>query len=340
MSTLADLKRVTLRHLQLPADTGVLAASDVAEAVNAARRTVMQECGGLPPEPFSMDLTAGLADYALDRVTPLGRVTGVSVRQGAGGYPQTLRFLPASQAPYSEGTGVPRAWTLRIIAERAGGFGWDDITAVGTMGGPVIRLFPTPDTSVAGGLVIHAANGAGDLVEDTDTSALPLEVDSAACWLAASELAIDLSDDPSIAQKAGPLAATAERKTREARKALRNLYGGRSAIVPSVGFGSCAYDDLAYDWMVYDAPEADTVLPNRKRLIFTPETGASYATVDISRQPADPARFETALAFSGDLGFLSPPTFTTDGRAVTVSLSNGITFPAGDAVYLWYDAAS
>ena len=129
---------------------------------------------------------------------------------------------------------------------------------------------------------------------------------------------------------------------------MRNVYGGRSAIVPSVGFGDCGggfgfgsvEDRIVYDWMDYAAPEADTVLPNRKRLIFTPTPGGSYATVDISEHPADTARFETAQAFSGELGFLSPPTFTTDGKTVTVSLSNGITFSAGDAVYLWYDAAA
>lgn len=341
MSTLADLKRKVLRHLQLPTNTGVVDALTVREVVNTARRDVMRECGGMPPEPLTIDLTAGVSEYAIDRIAPIGRVTGLSVKSTATAYPNLLSFIPASQAPYALASGCPRVWTLKIVSERPGGFAVDEFAAVSAVGGPVIRLFPTPDTSVAGGLVIHCATGAGDLVNDTDTSALPVEVDDAACWLAASELAIDLSDDPSIAARADVLAGRAAKASRDARKALRQFFGGRTRMVPSVGFGDeSGYEPTDYDWMEYGAPQEATVLPNRRRKIFNPAVGAIFGTVDLSDHPADMTRTDTAMAICSTIGFIAGLTFSGDGRSATVVLEGGVTFSAGDAVYLWYDAVA
>lgn len=342
---LARLKSETLSHMGLSATSNVVDPDRLSECINAAIQDTWRECGGSAPEPLTLDLTAGQSDYPLDRVAPLDRVDGVLVRERVGGEPYRLRYLPASSTAWSEGTGRPCLYTVRLTGLRPGaaGFEPDSVSTVGYIGGPALRVLPAPDTTIAGGLIIETAGASGDLFSDTDTSPLPRDVLSAACWRAAAELALDYSDDPALAARVGTLGARADAALKSAQRAIRRMGGGMRPIVPAYGFNGCTPDndfgDYGREWLPDYATETD-MRDNRWRFDVVPTPGASSFTADISAYPADYTKARTAQAFSDQLGFLSPPTFATDGKTAMVGLAGGIVFPPNDIVFIYYDLAS
>lgn len=334
--TLADLKRKTLRHLE----GARVPAVDLLDAINTARRDVWREIGGPVSDTLTLDLVGGQRDYPLDAI-PVHAILSVSWRAGAAERPNRLKpmtprqLLDAVETYPQALTGAPRAWTLRPVTYRAGS-SMGGFPEPGRYAGPGVSLYPIPDGTVAGGLLLEVAGAAADLALDTDTSALTPEADEAACWLAAARLADDYSDDPTLAAKANRLEKRADIATEAARNALYDMDGGCGEFFNPDGFGDTpglgtAGGTVLTSVTVAPTPAVTTPVRRQTSATATSANGATEITIPLTEAVASDST-GGVMVFSDEQMFIRLYEVAPDRLSITARLRAGATFYGEDVV--------
>jgi hypothetical protein len=126
-----------------------------------------------------------------------------------------------------------------------------------------------------------------------------------------------------------------------ARTAVRDMDGGFRPLTPLNAYGrpDRARRLLTGGYAAMQTEDTSVSTERDRKVQATPTEGATALTINISAHPVISGRQDSAIAwYSG--GLIKSIFFSDDRGSVTVTLADGFTFPAGDTVFVYYQAES
>jgi hypothetical protein len=334
MATLLDLKNRVLGYLRrMPGDASI-PVEMLEDAINRARRDEWRRCGGPVPDSTTLNLVAGRRDYPV-----AGPVSSVSWKASASSPAARLTRQTPSQiirrwpdlTADEVVSGTPLYWTMRPVGDPNDleSVAWSALVAGSVLPAGVlsVSLWPAPDVSVTGGLIIEAAEPAAALSGDSAVSELPESVDAAACWKAALELVAFIGHEPEALQLAAFLKAQAVEAGRSAFADVMGLLADFTSIGPA------AYIGNDYQEWTTGASQMSTVERHILRASYTVTVTGETQRIPCSVEP-DPAGFVVVL--SQQQGLVTNA--VVNGAFIDVTADGGMTFYAGDVLVALYEA--
>lgn len=334
MATFADLKRQTLSYIRRMPDDASIPVTLLEGAINRQRREAWRKAGGQVPDTITLNVVSGRRDYPVT-----GPVAAVSYKSGStADTVRLIRLTPSAllnRYPRLPDTGVPEGIPECFVVRPTGdptsvdALVYDALLAPGASasGTISISLYPTPSASVTGGLLVDCEGPASELSGDDAVSELPEAVDTAACWMAALELLAFVSHEPEALQVAAYIKAQARDASAAAFEATMDLLAEWETIGPSVSMGVDPVGESTIDGSTF----TETLSVSASQSVSA--TVASV-TIDCSANP--PASGYAVAAFSVNEGFVANAVIS--GNSIVVTADVGMSFDAGDVVYVFYSS--